>query len=464
MDLIRSLRIHQYTRMALVGSGGKTTVLRNIAQHAKHPILVTTTTHLGSWQFGFATHHITVTKRREIVEAEIAKLQGTILFTGKTGDDGRADGLDGDCLRRVYEIAESLKYPLIIEADGSRQKPIKAPADHEPVIPEFINDVVVCVGMSAIGMPITPEWVHRPERYCEVTGCDLGSQIVADTILKYLIHPAGGLKNIPVNSRRVVFLNQAATESLQAIGFSMKSDLLQHYDSVILACLATVDQSLRDETHKLGIQLSGEPGQEHDEIYAVFERIAGVVLAAGGSTRLGSPKQVLNWRGEPFVRHVVRAAKSAGLEPVVVITGAEAEQVDLALINTEVKISHNSSWQLGQSSSVKVGLKNLPKNCGAVIFLLADQPQISVNLIRALVAEHTKQLPTVVGPIIDGERGNPVLFDRDTFQELAELTGDTGGRAIFYKYPVIWIPWNDAQQKFDIDTLEDYHLFLKNIE
>jgi len=172
----------------------------------------------------------------------------------------------------------------------------------------------------------------------------------------------------------------------------------------------------------------------------------------------------LDWRGEPFVRHVVRAAKSAGLDPVLVVTGAYAEQVYLALMDAEVKICHNPSWQLGQSSSIKVGLENLPKNCEAVVFLLADQPQVSVNLISALIAEHNKQLPVVVGPIIDGERGNPVLFDRDTFQGLAKITGDTGGRAIFHKYPITWIPWNDAQQRVDIDTLEDYYWFLRNIE
>jgi len=133
-------------------------------------------------------------------------------------------------------------------------------------------------------------------------------------------------------------------------------------------------------------------------------------------------------------------------------------------MDAEVKICHNPSWQLGQSSSVKVGLENLPKNCEAVVFLLADQPQISVNLISALIAEYTKQLPVVVGPIIEGERGNPVLFDRDTFQGLAKLTGDTGGRAIFHKYQITWIPWIDAQQKIDIDTLEDYDWFLRNIE
>lgn len=464
MDLIRSLRIKQNTRMAIVGSGGKTSVLRRIAQQAKVPVLVTTSTHFGSWQLGFANHHITVRDHQDIVEEEIATLEGVILLTGKTSDDGRAEGLSGGCLRRVFEIAESLNYPLIIEADGSRQKPIKAPADHEPVIPEFINYVVICVGMSSIGMPITPEWVHRSVRFSDITGFDLGSRIVADTIMKYLIHPAGGLKNIPKNARRVVLLNQAATESLQAIGLSMKSDLLQHYDSVILACLANVDQSGRDESNKFGIQLSADSKQKQDEIYAVYEHVAGIVLAAGGSTRLGRPKQVLDWRGEPFVRHVVRAAKSAGLDPVVVVAGSDAEQVNLALIEAEVKICYNPSWYLGQSSSVKVGLENLPKNSAAVVFLLADQPQISVNLIRALIAEHTNQLPVVVGPIIDGKRGNPVLFDRDTFQELTELTGDTGGRAIFHKYPVTWIPWNDAQQMVDIDTLEQYYRFLSNIE
>lgn len=462
MDLIRSLRIEQNTRMALVGSGGKTSILRGISQEAKGPILVTTSTHMGYWQLEFATHHIMVTDHEDIVEDDIANLDGSILFTGQISHDGRVEGLCGDSLRRVFEIAESLNYPLIIEADGSRQKPIKAHADHEPLIPNFINYVVVCVGMSAIGNPLGQEWVHRPLIFSDVTGYAMGSRIDHEMITKYLVNPVGGLKNIPGDARRVVLLNQAGTDNLQAIGLSMKGNLLKHYDAVILASMANSAQTLRNESKNIAKQELGESKQ--DEIYAVYEHIAGVVLAAGGSTRLGSLKQVLDWRGEPFVRHVVRAAFGAGLEPVVVVSGSQADLVNLGLKDTEAVIRYNPLWHLGQSSSIKVGLENLPKKCGAAIFLLADQPHVSTNLIRALIAEHARQLSAVIGPIIDGERGNPVLFDRDTFQELTVLSGDTGGRAIFYKFPVVWIPWNDAKQKVDIDTPEDYDWFLGNIE
>ena len=93
---------------------------------------------------------------------------------------------------------------------------------------------------------------------------------------------------------------------------------------------------------------------------------------------------------------------------------------------------------------------------GAAIFLLVDQPQVSVSLLRALVEAHAGDLPDVLAPLVEDRRANPVLFDRRTFPDLLSLQGDTGGRAIFAKFPPHHLPWQDAMLLQDIDTLEDY--------
>jgi molybdenum cofactor cytidylyltransferase len=121
-----------------------------------------------------------------------------------------------------------------------------------------------------------------------------------------------------------------------------------------------------------------------------------------------------------------------------------------------VDVVYNQEWEKGQSTSVKTGLAALPEGIGAVVFLLVDQPKIPVNLVETLVETHARTMSPIVGPMIGGHRGNPVLFDRITFPDFAEIEGDAGGRQLFSKYEPIWVPWVDDSVDLDVDTLEDY--------
>jgi molybdenum cofactor cytidylyltransferase len=192
------------------------------------------------------------------------------------------------------------------------------------------------------------------------------------------------------------------------------------------------------------------------------ESVAGVILAAGASRRMGRSKQVLLWRGKPLICHVAHTALEAGLAPVVVVTGAEAEGVQAALAGAPVEIVHNPNWAEGQSTSVRVGLQALPPDTTAAIFLLADQPHIPIELVRALIERHAQTRPPIVAPMIEGKRGNPVLFDRSVFPDLMTLHGDAGGRLVFSRYPITCVPWNDPHLLLDVDTLEDYERLLKS--
>jgi molybdenum cofactor cytidylyltransferase len=93
--------------------------------------------------------------------------------------------------------------------------------------------------------------------------------------------------------------------------------------------------------------------------------------------------------------------------------------------------------------------------------LLGDQPQVSTRLILSLVEQHSASLAPIVAPIVDGQRTNPVLFDCSTFSDLLDLSGDTGGRALFSRYTVQWMEWHDASALFDVDTPEDYRRLLE---
>ncbi|MBI4731750.1 MAG: putative selenium-dependent hydroxylase accessory protein YqeC [Chloroflexi bacterium] len=433
MNLAQAIRILNAPCLALIGAGGKTTALFRLARslnEAGEPVIVTASTHLHIDQIRLADSHWTGTRPEELSALE-DNLHGVMLVTGPM-DGNRTVGLDNNTISWLRAMCGYHDLPMLIEADGARRRPLKAPAEHEPAIPEFVETVIVVAGMEGLGKPLTDEYVHRPEIFSRLSGLELGETITPEALTRVLTHPAGGLKNIPPGARRVALLNQADTSELQAQAKTLAGKLLPAFQSVVVASL------------------------QQSQIYAVHEPVAGIVLAAGESKRFGQPKQLLDWHGKPFVRQVTETALAAGLSPVVVVTGANAEVVGSTIHDLPITIHHNLDWQTGQSSSLQTGLRALSPAIGAAVFLLADQPQVTPTVLRALVDRHSLDLSPVVAPQVQGQRGTPVLFDRVTFQDLASLTGDVGGRAIFSKFPITYLPWHDESLLADIDTPEDY--------
>jgi molybdenum cofactor cytidylyltransferase len=149
---------------------------------------------------------------------------------------------------------------------------------------------------------------------------------------------------------------------------------------------------------------------------------------------------------------------------VVVVTGFCAADVESALNGLPVEIVRNPEYPQGQSTSIRAGVQSLSGKVGAAVFLLADQPQIPVDVIRALVESHGQKMQAILAPLVqENRRANPVLFDRDTFPDLMQLTGDVGGRRIFDKHRVEYLPWHDEILLFDVDKPDDYQK-LKEME
>jgi len=439
MNLVKAFRLPSSPTVAFVGAGGKTTAIFHLARHLEGPVIVTATTHLGVWQIPLADKHI-VAKTASPIEALEHSLSGVILVTGEIRED-RTDPISNRLLSWLREFCGYHSLPLLIEADGSQQKPLKAPAVHEPAIPEFARQVVQVVGLAGLGKTLSEKYVHRPEVFAQISGLKPGKIITPKALVSVLKHPNGGLKNIPENARRVILLNQADMPELQSQADSVAKKLLPSYDSVIIA-------SLKEEM-----------------IHAVRESIAGIILAAGESTRFGQPKQLLDWRGEPFVRAIAKTALEAGLTPVIVVTGAHTEQIQAAVQDLPVQVVYNKEWKSGQGSSIKAGISILTPiplslkgvgNTGGAIFLLADQPQITPTILHALMDEHAATLSPIIAPLILEQRGNPVLFDRITFPDLVKLEGDVGGRSIFSKHKVTYLPWHDDALLLDVDTPKHY--------
>ncbi len=455
MNLLRALRLTPARSareewadkggvISLAGAGGKTTALFQLARQLidsprkESSVIVTATTHLGAWQTSLADHRIIAGDVTTLAALENFPPRGVTLVTGEI-ENNRTKPISQAALFWLRADAQNKKIPLLIEADGSRQKPIKAPADYEPPIPDFSDTVIISAGLSAIGKPLDDEHIHRAEIFSQLSGLKINQPVTAEAITQALTHPQGGLKNIPPAARRIALLNQADTPELQSIGGGLARKLLHHFDAVLVGSL------------------------QNSELQT-FEHSAGIILAAGESTRFGKPKQLLDWKGKSFVRQIAETALQAGLWPVVVVTGSHAAETESTLNGLPVSIVYNPEYQQGQSTSIRAGILALPKNTGSAIFLLADQPQIPVDIIGALVESHTREMQAILAPLVlEERRANPVLFDRVTFPDLLRLTGDVGGRAIFDKHRVEYLPWHDDILLFDVDKPEDYQR-LKDLE
>ena len=457
MDLNYALRLNLHPKLALVGSGGKTTALFTLARELPGPILVTTSTHLGLNQTSLADHHFILNSIEDAENLLSKPISGVVLLTGNVKDE-RVEGLSPEILSKLNNYCTKYKIPLLIEADGSRQRPLKAPASHEPPIPNFVELVIVVAGLSALGKPLNSETVYQPETFSKLSDISMGEEINSTAVIKVLTHEFGGLKNIPPDSKKVALLNQCDTEELRRSALLIKHRLISDYQAV-LTCSTIQDNTLKENQV---VNQSQSLLMPKIHVSDVYEPVAAVVLAAGSADRMGRPKQLLSWKGKPLVWHSAKKAILAGLSPVVVVCGAYHNQVKSALSDLSVTIVENKQWQEGQGTSVCRGVKELPKYIGSAVFLLADQPLIPVGLIRKLVMEHSKTLSNIVTPWIDNRSANPVLFDRKLFSELLSLSGEEGGRALFSHYDILKVNWNDPTVFFDVDTEEDYNYLLQS--
>jgi molybdenum cofactor cytidylyltransferase len=187
-------------------------------------------------------------------------------------------------------------------------------------------------------------------------------------------------------------------------------------------------------------------------------QVAAIVLAAGGSVRMGKPKQLLPIGGKPMVRRVAGAACAAGLAQVVVVVGAEADAVIEAVTDLPVDIVVNEDWAQGMSTSLRVGLGALRREIQAVLIVLADQPALTPDLLKALVTRYRVTGAPIVAPLYRGQRGNPVLFDRSLFPELLAVEGDRGGRMLIARYRehLEYLEVEQPAVVLDVDTQQDY--------
>jgi molybdenum cofactor cytidylyltransferase len=186
--------------------------------------------------------------------------------------------------------------------------------------------------------------------------------------------------------------------------------------------------------------------------------VTAIVLAAGTSSRMGQPKQVLQFEGRSLVRRAAEAAVGSRTRQTIVVLGANRELVEAELAGLAVMLVHNPDYAQGMNTSLRAGLHAVRPEVDAVVVLLADQPFVDSAVIDALIDRYEESGATIVRPRYGGQPGNPVLWDRALFDELIAQEGDQGGRALLQQHAseIAWLDLPDGTLQTDVDTPEAY--------
>jgi molybdenum cofactor cytidylyltransferase len=187
--------------------------------------------------------------------------------------------------------------------------------------------------------------------------------------------------------------------------------------------------------------------------------ISAVVLAAGSARRMGEQKLLLPLRGKAVLEWVLESVLASDVSEVVcVVPNLELLPPRIAITDDKLFWLVNLAADRGQSTSVIAGLWATDPNSEGVLFVVGDQPLIRADLINALIERFEKTTALIVAPGYDGQTRNPVLFRRELFPEIIELSGDRGGRALIEKYKdrTEIVEWHDELSFMDLDRREDY--------
>lgn len=187
--------------------------------------------------------------------------------------------------------------------------------------------------------------------------------------------------------------------------------------------------------------------------------VGGIVLAAGGSSRMGKPKQLLEYRGRNLLRHAAEVAVASGVGPIVIVLGAQADRLVGELAGLRVQHIINADWQSGIGGSIRTGIRALPE-VEAVVIILCDQPLTGPDIIARLVDAYRVSGSPIVASEYQGTVGVPALFARPYFQHLTKLADGAGAKSVIAQAGAIvqTVPFSGGA--VDIDTPHEYERLL----
>ncbi len=294
-----------------------------------------------------------------------------------------------------------------------------------------------------------------------------GASAIADRrdVIPSAIEAVGGTIEhfgMPVDPGNLMLIGQAHGRPVLGAPGCARSPKENGFDWVLMRLLAGLPVTRADITGMgvggLLMEIVTRPQPREEPLPRATGRFAAVILAAGRSTRMGGPNKLLaHVTGKPLARIAAEAALASQARPVVVVTGHQSETVADALRDLPLQFADNPDFADGLSTSLRAGLAALPADIDGAVVMLADMPQVDAALIDRLISAYDAEKGALIAvPVIDGKRGNPVLWSRRFFPELIALSGDMGARHLIGKYSeaVAEVPMTGTAALVDVDTPE----------
>lgn len=423
--------------VAITGGGGKTSLLFALGASLSGRVILTTTTRVFAAQMKLAPAAVALGPEGKVPDVLLRRhleQQGQCMLVGRIRGE-KALGVPPDLPGQLLD--KDWVDHLLVEADGSRMRPCKAPAAHEPVIPPDATLVVPVAGIDAVGRPLNVV-AHRPELVADLTGLLVEEMMTVKALATLMSHDNGGLKNVPDGARVIPLLNKVETTERLAIARQVALFLLQNerIDSVVLGAV-----------------------KEEPPVREVHSRVTAVVLAAGSGSRMGEAKQLMRWGDRTILGQTLDNLSRSPVFECLVVTGHRRQEVAAIAVDYGSQVVHNPDYETGEMlSSLQAAVRVLPASREAVLVVLADQPMVGPEVIVPLLEAFWRKEGDLIAPVYRGKRGNPVLIGRDYFRDLLSLPAGGAPRLLLQRYAgrlhLVEVG-TDAVLR-DIDTLEEY--------
>lgn len=440
MKLQRAFDINPGDVVALVGAGGKTTTMIALGYELAEAglrVLATTTTRIGDDQLGLVPYAARLDTSMSAVSLALNDHRFVFLY-----DEIRQNKVYGATCEQIPRLLDSIDSDvLLIEADGARGLPLKAPKAHEPVIPAEATLVMPVASLSVLGQPLDEEHVYNAEAIDARYGFGIGSRIKSPWVAQVIRDETLGLKGVPDKARVVALLNQVPAQGYLRGRARMIAQFILRSPRVYGVALGSVRAA--------------------DPIHEVQRQVGAVVLAAGMSRRMGQSKVLLPWDGhKTIIEQILEQLLLAKVQRITVVTGHKSAEVRSLAVRMGAEVVYNSDYATGEMlSSLKVGLRALPPYVSAALVVLGDQPRIQARVIAQVLTAYAEGAGDIIAPSYQMRRGHPILIDRRYWQEIFNLPPDGAPRDVIDKYKdrIGYVNVDTDSVLRDIDTPQDYH-------
>lgn len=439
MKLHEAFEIMRGDVVSFIGAGGKTSTMVALGyelMEAGWRVLATTTTRIGEDQLTLMPHALTTSEHVDVISQALTDHR--FLFLYDQIQKNKVIGPNPGVISHLMDTIDS--DVILIEADGARGLPLKAPYEHEPVIPQETSLVIPIASLSALGKPLDEEHVYNVDAIINRYGFVKGNRIKSPWIAQILRDEELGFYGIPEKARVIAFLNQTPQR-----GYGRARARL-------------IGQLALRQKRMNGIAIGSVRGTE--PVYEIRRPVGAIVLAAGLSTRMGEPKVLLPWgEKKTIIEHIVEQLINSRVDHIVVVTGHKSKEVKQALGDLGVEVVFNRGYKSGEMlSSLKAGLRAMPDNIAAAMVTLGDQPRIQPRVIYQILAAYSRGKGEIIAPSFEMRRGHPILISRKFWQEILSLPRDQAPRDVINAHSehIHYINVNTDSVLRDVDTPKDY--------